>query len=253
MLWEELSWPEHKKMVQAGAVVVVPFASMEQHGPHNPVVVDTLLCESVCQKAVDGLENVLLTPTMWAGASCHHIEYPGTISLRLETYVALIKDIIRSVAHHGYKKIFTVNGHGGNAQPLQATLNDIGYDLDITIWMVTYFHLGNEIAQTVRKSEVGGMGHSGEFETAMMLHLRPDLVNMDDAVDQPNANTHPLMTKDMHRRGMLFHPVDFNRNRAPSGVSGTPTAATAENGGKYFESVSARLHSLIEDMAALKT
>ncbi len=251
MLWEELSWPEHKKMAEDGAVVLIPFASMEQHGPHSPVVVDTLLCGSVCREAADGLDNVLLTPTMWTGTSHHHFEYPGTISLRLETYVALVKDIVRSVAHHGYKKIFAVNGHGGNAQPLQATLNDIGYELDVAIWMVTYFHLGNEIAEEIRKSAVGGMAHSGEFETAMMLHLRPDLVNMDEAVDQPNANPHPLMTKDMHRRGMLFRPVDFNRNRAPSGVSGIPTAATAENGKRYFEAVSARLRGLIEDMAAL--
>jgi len=252
MLWEELSWPQHKRMAQEGAVVVVPFASMEQHGPHSPVVVDTLLCESVCRKATEGLEGALLTRAMWAGASHHHFEYPGTISLRLETYVALVKDIIRSVAHHGYGKIFVVNGHGGNVQPLQATLNDVGYELDVAIWMVTYFHLGDEVAGRVRKSEVGGMAHSGEFETAMMLHLRPDLVNMDEAVDQPSQSAHPLMTKDMHRRGMLFRPVDFNRHRAPSGVSGTPSAATAENGEKYFEAVSARLRGLIEDMAALE-
>ncbi len=251
MLWEELSWPQHKKMAGEGAVVVVPFASMEQHGPHSPVVVDTMLCENVCKKAVEGLENVLLTRTVWMGTSHHHFEYPGTISLRLETYVALIKDIVRSIAHHGYTRIFAVNGHGGNVQPLQATLNDIGYDLDVTIWMVTYFHLGNEISARIRNSEVGGMAHSGEFETAMMLHLRPDLVNMDEAVDQPNTNTHPLMTKDMHHRGMLFRTVDFNRNRAPSGVSGTPTAATPENGKQYFEAVSARLRGLIQDMAAL--
>ena len=67
MLWEELSWPQHKEMAQNGTVVVIPFASMEQHGPHNPVVVDTLLCESVCGKAVDGLDNVLLTRAMWTG------------------------------------------------------------------------------------------------------------------------------------------------------------------------------------------
>ena len=251
MLWEELSWPQHKEMAQNSAVVVIPFASMEQHGPHSPVVVDTLLCENVCRKAVEGLENVLLTRTVWTGTSHHHFEYPGTISLRLETYVALIKDIIRSVAHHGYKKIFVVNGHGGNVQPLQATLNDIGYDIELTIWMITYFHLGNEISAEIRKSPVGGMAHSGEFETAMMLHLRPDLVNMDEAVDQINENPHPLGTRDMHYRGMLFRPVDFNRHRAPSGVAGMPSAATAENGAQYFEAVSARLRGLIEELAAL--
>ncbi len=117
--------------------------------------------------------------------------------------------------------------------------------------MITYFQLGNEISAEIRKSPVGGMAHSGEFETAMMLHLRPDLVNMDEVVDQPNTNTHPLATKDMHHRGTLFRPVDFNRHRAPSGVSGTPSVATAENGAQYFEAVSTRLRGLIEELAAL--
>jgi len=251
MLWEELSWPRHKEMAAAGATVVMPFAAIEQHGPHSPVVVDTCLVTSVCRRAVEGLEGVLLTPTMWAGHSPHHMAYPGTLSLTLETYIALIKDLVRSVAAHGYKKILVVNGHGGNVQTLQAALHSLRYELGIETWMVTYFHLGNEIAEEVRKSGIGGMGHSGEFETAMMLHLRPDLVEMAAAVDQPNRPPHPLMTQDMHRRGPLFHPSDFNRNKAPSGVSGVPTAATAENGARFFEATSDRLRGIIQDLAAL--
>ena len=74
----------------------------------------------------------------------------------------------------------------------------------------------------------------------MMLHLRPDLVNMDKAVDQINANPHPLGTKDMHHRGMLFRPVDFNRHRAPSGVAGMPSDV---HGGKWSAILRSRIRS----------
>ncbi|MEK6710839.1 MAG: creatininase family protein [Nitrospinota bacterium] len=251
MLWEELSWPQHKKMAEAGAVVVLPFASIEQHGPHNPVVVDTLLCTSVCRKAAEGLGNVLLAPTMWAGMSLHHADYPGTLTLTLETYLAVVQELLRSIARSGYKKVLAVNGHGGNINPVQSALVPVRYDLGIEMWFVTYYQLGDQAAAQHRKSAIGGMGHSCEFETAIMLHLRPDLVNMKEAVKNPNVPRHPLMVRDMHHGGKLHRPSDFNRNRAPSGVSGDPTVADAATGEKFFEACVTRLREIIQAMAAL--
>jgi creatinine amidohydrolase len=251
MLWEELSWPKHEKMVAAGAAVVMPFAAIEQHGPHNPVSVDTCLATSVCQTAVEGLDNVLLTPTMWAGLSPHHMEFPGTLTFSLETYIAVIQDLVRSVARHGYKKVILVNGHGGNVASLQAAALQLKHELGITLWMVTYFRLGGEIADEHRNSEIGGMAHSGEFETAMMLHLRPDLVDMDATEKNVWKRAHPLMTQDMHRGGLLVAPADFTRDTKPSGVSGDPTVATAENGAKFHEATAARLRDIIQTLAAL--
>ncbi|MFP6890917.1 MAG: creatininase family protein [Nitrospinota bacterium] len=251
MLWEELSWPKHEKTVAAGATVVMPFAAIEQHGPHNPVVVDTCLSTSVCQKAVDGMENVLLTPTMWAGLSPHHMEFSGTLTLSLETYLAVIQDLVRSVARHGYKKVLLVNGHGGNVASLQAAALSLKHELGITIWMVTYFRLGNEIAEKIRHGEIGSMGHSGEFETSMMLHLRPDLVDMEAAEKQVWKRAHPLMTQDMHRGGLLNAPADFTRDTKPLGVSGDPSVATAENGEKFYEATAERLRDIIQSLASL--
>ncbi|MDP7386099.1 MAG: creatininase family protein [Nitrospinota bacterium] len=251
MRWEELSWPKHKEMVEAGATVVLPFASIEQHGPHAPVGVDTFLVSEVCGKAVEGLENVLLAPTMWAGFAVHHLTHPGTFSLSLHTYISLVQELVRSAASHGYKKFLLVNGHGGNHQSIQAALNPLRQELGIDVWMVTYFHLGNEIAGEIRVSEIGGMAHSGEFETAMMMHLRPELIDLSEAVKNPSRPVHPLMTRDMHHRGILFRPPDFHRDRNPSGVTGDPAAANAENGARYFEAVAARLREIIQSLAAL--
>ncbi|MEE9274910.1 MAG: creatininase family protein, partial [bacterium] len=250
MLWEELSWPRHKETAEAGATVVMPFASIEQHGPHNPVAVDSCLVTNVCAKAIEGLDNVLQTPTFWAGLALHHMGYPGTLSLRLETYIAAIQDLVRSVAAHGYRKILLVNGHGGNHASIQAATLPLRQELTVELWVITYFHLGNEIAGQIRQSDIGGMAHSGEFETSMMLHLRPDLVDMDAAVKNPNVPRHPLMTRDMHHRGPLYRPPDFNRDKGPSGVSGDPTAADAERGAQYLEATAARLREIVQSLAA---
>jgi creatinine amidohydrolase len=250
MLWEELNWTQHEEMVKSGATVVMPFAAIEQHGPHNPVVVDTCLVTNVCLKAVEGLDNVLVTPTMWAGLSPHHMEFPGTLTFSLETYIAVIQDLVHSVADHGYEKVFLVNGHGGNIAAIQTAALQLKHELGIEIWMITYFKLGNEIAGKLRKSDIGGMAHSGEYETAMMLHLRPDLVNMDAAEKNIWPRAHPLQNQDMHHGGQLNVPADFTRDTKPTGVSGDPTVATAENGAQFFEATSVRLRELIQTLAA---
>jgi creatinine amidohydrolase len=250
MRWEDLSWPQHEEMAKKGATVVMPFAAIEQHGPHNAVVVDTCLVTSVCQKAAEGLEHVLVTPTMWAGLSPHHMEFPGTLTLSLETYLGVIQDLVRSVARHGYQKVLLVNGHGGNVASLQAAALQLKHELGIVIWMVTYFRLGNEIAEKIRKSDMGGMAHAGEYETAMMLHLRPDLVDMSAAEKNIWSRAHPLQTQDMHKGGLLNVPADFSRKTKPSGISGDPTVADADSGAQYFEATSARLREIIQALAA---
>ncbi len=248
MLWEELSWPRHGKMSEAGATVVMPFASIEQHGPHLPVEVDTRLVTSVCREATQEMDNVLLVPTMWAGFSPHHMGFPGTLTLSLETYTAVVQDLVRSVAAHGYRKVLVVNGHGGNIPALQACVSSLRQELGIELWMVSYFHLGGEIAKLVRKSDIGGMGHAGEYETAMMLHLRGDLVDMKEAVRNPNNPKHPLMSRDMHHGGPLYRPPDSNERR-PSGITGDATVADAETGAEFFRHTVARLREVVRALA----
>ena len=96
------------------------------------------------------------------------------------------------------------------------------------------------------------MAHSGEFETSMMLHLRPDLVDMSLAEKNVWTRAHPLATQDMHQGGLLNAPADFSRAAKPSGVSGDPTVATAENGAKFYEATATRLREIIKTLYAQK-
>ena len=102
------------------AVVVVPTGSHEQHGPHMPLATDAILATAVAE-AVEALlpGKVVLTPTLWLGASGHHMAFPGTITASFEAYDAALRSVVDSMMAHGFTKFFVLNGHGGNNEPNQ--------------------------------------------------------------------------------------------------------------------------------------
>src|SRR5690606_8626191 len=95
----------------------LPVASMEQHGPHLPVGVDTFLCEGVCRRTADLAAKtvpVVVAPTLWCGMAEHHMAFGGTFTFDLPTYRAVLLSFLRNIARHGFKRVLIVNGHGGN-------------------------------------------------------------------------------------------------------------------------------------------
>src|SRR4029077_17181107 len=132
--YNRLTWPEINEAIAAQKLVILPTASTEQHGKHLPLDVDLFLCESVClevgRRAPDQVlvlppiasappppDRVLWLPPLASGLTLHHIDFPGTIHIEPETFIAFCLSITKSVAYHGFKKILLVNGHGSN-QPL---------------------------------------------------------------------------------------------------------------------------------------
>ena len=116
VLWQELRRTEFEQMVKADAIVIIPVASIEQHGDHLPVNTDENTCREIAQRAARAIDEfpVLVVPSIWAGLSAMHITYPGTITLKFNTFVALLTEIAESVYAHGFRKILFLNGHGGN-------------------------------------------------------------------------------------------------------------------------------------------
>ena len=118
MLWSELSWPEIGAQ-NRDTPVVIPLGSCEQHGHHLPVFVDTIQVQAVADGVHGAMsDRILMLPAVWVGSSHHHIDYPGTISLPPELYTSVIKHIAGSVLHAGFKRLFFLNGHGGNEVPV---------------------------------------------------------------------------------------------------------------------------------------
>jgi creatinine amidohydrolase len=233
-LWE-LRWNEVEKLDRDNTLIILPTGAIEQHGHHLPVDTDiknsTEIALAVAEKARNGA--VIVAPPVWWGTSPHHLAYPGTISLRMETMSDLLVDICTSLSRHRFYRILMLNGHGGNVGVLLATALRISEEVGISPAVVSYWALIKDELQNIGDSEIGGMGHACEMETSLYLHHCSDRV----ALDQITSNMPKQLTSysciDFRDPGPVMIPWDFVRD-SKTGAMGDPTTATPEKGRKIF-------------------
>ncbi|HSA79682.1 MAG TPA: creatininase family protein, partial [Geminicoccaceae bacterium] len=143
--WDHLTAEQLRLLAAAPEViVVVPVAAMEQHGPHLPVMVDSLLCSAVAERAarqVFAQRPVVVAPTVWSGLSEHHMPFGGTISLDFATFSALLGGICGSLQRHGFRRILLLNGHGGNDAALRVFVEQASPASTAVLATVNYWHL----------------------------------------------------------------------------------------------------------------
>jgi creatinine amidohydrolase len=180
MLLKDLSWPEVKKLKLADKIVLFPLGSFEQHGPHLPLTTDADIVTAVAE----GVERkrprqVLCLPTLWPGHSTHHLYFPGTLSVNQMPYVQLVVELCRSIVNFGARKIFLLNGHGGNDIPARAALRELKSEFPkVRFVFASYWSLAAQTIKETRESGPGGLGHACEMETSIMLHLFSGRVKM---------------------------------------------------------------------------
>lgn len=251
MRFEELSSREVEKLDRDRTILILPLGSVEQHGHHMPLGTDTMLAHSVALKAAEKLKGrVAVLPPPWYGFSAHHMRFAGSISLRPETLMGVAEDVVESLVHHRFKRILMVNGHGGNAGVVDVLASVLGkkHYGKARIAGLTYFQLAKGAIARLRQSETGGMGHACEFETAMLLHLRPDLVAMKEAqVTYPDPGSSYLST-DLLGGSPIRTYLDF-ADLSASGTLGDPSLATPEKGAQFFAAVTDELAGFIEDFS----
>ncbi len=176
--WGKLRRGELAALAEAGAWVLLPIGSMEQHGEHLPVDTDTVSAWHVACGAARGLEHppAVVTPPVWVGLSPHHMGFPGSLTLRLETLSSVIADICASIAAQGFEGIVLLNGHGGNQALLQALALELRHRLELLVLHVTYWDLIWDLLGELREGAGTSIGHSGELETSIQLYLQPQRV-----------------------------------------------------------------------------
>ena len=181
VLWEELRRPEFEEAVKADAVVIIPVGSMEQHGNHLPVNTDTNACFTVAVRAAQAIDEfpVLVLPSIWMAYSPHHMTYPGTITLKFQTFVEVLTQVAACIHTHGFKKIIFLNGHGGNTPTIAAIRVKLPSEDNIPAIGYTYWELPSmpEQLAKISQSDKGSIGHAGEMETSLQLYLQPELVD----------------------------------------------------------------------------
>jgi creatinine amidohydrolase len=233
--------------------VVVPTGSIEQHGPHLPLDTDSFLCASVAEAAAARAREtgpVLVTPTACFGSSEHHMAFPGTVTLRPETFTQGVAQICGSLARHGLRRHLVVNGHGGNSALLAAAVQQLEFEAPVHVLTVDYWTLARPVIADVRESPTGGMAHACEFETSLMLHLRPQSVRRERISREIVEPRYAAERFDLFESsGVSAHWKTHELSK--SGVMGAPDLATQEKGRRLFEACTEGLASLIEELRAL--
>lgn len=246
---------EVKEYAAAGAVVVVPCGSIEQHGPHLPVDVDSFLVSEVARRAAETAGRqvpVLVTPTVTFGCSEHHLDFTGTISLTQDTFILVLQEVCTSLIHHGFRRILILNGHSGNTGAVTVAANKIHLaHPESTVVFFNYWALAGEAMARVRSSEPGGAAHAGEFETSLYLALDPERVSLDAAVREipaPRLTGERIDLFQWGRINIAFNMSELTR----SGVVGDPLVATREKGESILAALISQIAAVIKEMAALK-
>lgn len=251
-LFSEMAWPEVKEAVDKGYLAVIPVGSLEQHGKHLPLNVDYFLCERVVHQVARMLNRVVVLPTVVYGRSAHHLPFCGTVSLKTDTYINLIYDILDSLTHHGFRKIVIINGHGGNRGALATAVGKFMEEGNGSpqIYLCNYYSFAADRIKEIRESEIGGMAHAGEYETSLSLYLQEKLVEMEKAVKRiPRSPIPEYIYADLlgdssvslsitsREEDRAFYEYTFSE----SGVAGDPTLASQEKGEMIYKYV-------VEDM-----
>jgi len=248
MRWEEMTSPEIGALDRERTVVVLPIGSIEQHGNHMPLGTDSILAHAVSLKAAELADEVAVLPGPWFGFSAHHMRFPGSISLRAETLMAVADDVVASLVTHGFRKILIVNGHGGNGGVIDVLASTLGHKHygKARIATLTYFALARDSIAAGRQSAPGGMGHACEYETSLIQHLRPELVKIERAeTHYPDPGSDYLTTDLIGSQSVrVYH--DFG-DLSPTGTLGDPSLASAEAGERFFNAAAEALAAFIGD------
>jgi creatinine amidohydrolase len=224
----ELHWPEVNKLDREKIVAVVPVGSMEQHGPHLPFQVDTFVSSRLAEDLEKSMPEILLLPPIWSGVSAHHMDFPGSITVRAKVFIDLLHDICASLHHHGFRRIVLLNGHGGNRSSLEVLGQELFVKFGLTVNTLAYWDLVPDLVKSLKKSNSKGMGHSGELETSLMLYLAPQWVNQRDI---PQGL---LGVEDEGPTEGIKRYVNM-KEHSEQGVIGMPSAATPEIGAKLYQ------------------
>jgi creatinine amidohydrolase len=247
--YEEFTWPEIRHAVAGNRVAVLPVGTVEQHGPHLPLVTDVLTATEMSRMAVERApEKAVLLPPVYYSFNEHHLDFPGTIAVAGETIIRYVTDIGRSLAHHGFRKILLVNGHGSNVPFLDIAARNITNETDAICAMVSWWSLiPKALFAELRESEKpGGMAHGCELETSVLLHLRPELVQMELAEKDISFAPTEFFYWDLETPSPVQFQEWFSRY-SRTGTVGDPTKATAEKGSKFVAAVVERMCALIGD------
>jgi len=243
MKFHEMTWPLLRAVPRDKVVVVAPIAACEQHSLHLPTFTDTILVTGVAETLEKQLpQQVLLLPTLWFGASHHHLPFGATLSATVDLHVQMIREILLPLLEDGYLRFLVLNGHGGNIDTMKMALRGLQPSYrDRLMTASSYWDLAEAELAVLADGPRKVMGHACEFEASMVMALRPDLVR----VDQIKNDIRPA---DPVLRGLYI--AEDMKQSTTQGAVGYPELATAEKGRKMIDAAATRVGEVVQALLA---
>ena len=227
VILENLNWSEISELREEhGGMLLLPMGATEQHGPHLPVAMDTLLVERVCHEVSAQTGVPVMSALRYTVSQGHTPKWPGTFSLRHETFIAVLRELAGWAEATGWKRLLLVNSHFGNDAPARVAVDQIRLELmgRLQVGLVHVFQLSDDIWKSY--TEDAEDLHANRAETSLMLHLYPELVEMAalPTSDDPDRTV-----------GRVFsYPV---AQTSLNGVTGSPSEATKVEGERLFSAM----------------
>ncbi|MCW8905197.1 creatininase family protein [Sedimenticola sp.] len=229
MQLHDLTWPAVEAYLQRSGGVIIPIGSTEQHGPSGVIGTDAMVADAIARET-GRRADLLVAPLFSIGVAEHHMAFPGTLSLRPSTLIALLLDTLHSLAHHGFRRFFFINGHGGNIATLKAAFSEIhagqrgqGGDRALGCALVNWYEVADVVRLRKQYYADREGRHATPSEIAVIQYLRPDLIH-----DQPLPPPGPLRSE--------VQGADDFRAKYPDGrMGGWSDLANPQQGQALFE------------------
>ncbi len=245
--WTRLTGPEIRAVAERGdALAVLPVGSLEQHGPHLPVITDTRTAWEVAIRAARLAAPevpVLVLPGLWTGMSEHHLPFGGTITLDFEAFHGVLRGITRSLRALGFARLLIVNGHGGNIDPLAVSARELAHEYGLAVVATTPWTIPAAAKAIAGLMEsVPNVQHACEAETSVMLAMVPELVRTEKFEEATRQAPPAVPSRPGFSRFWAFS------ERAPAtGVVGDPRLATAAKGEQMLDAMAAAVAEAMTD------
>jgi creatinine amidohydrolase len=253
--WSQLTTRDFAALDVAATVAVLPLGATEQHGPHLPLGVDTVLAEGIVAASLPRLPAdlpVLFLPTQQIGLSPEHARFAGTLTLSAETVIRMWKEIGAGVARAGVKKLVLFNAHGGHVGAMDIVARELRAEHGLIVYSVSWFNLplGDAGAQFGAGEHRFGV-HAGDIETSMMLALAPQQVRMAEAknfrsTSEQRAADYAILGNGKSAK-LGWAMEDYN----PQGAAGNAAAATAARGQAVVDAAAEQLALLLAEVSRL--
>ena len=232
MLLHLCTWPEVESYLERSRGIIFPIGSTEQHGPTGLIGTDAI-CAEVVAKGVGEATGALVGPTINVGMALHHLAFPGSVSLRPSTLIALIQDYVKPLARHGFERFYFINGHGGNVASMKAAFSET-YAAIADANLPNAANIRCKLANWYKSDAVKELADQlyGEAEGS---HATPSEVALTQFVYPEVVKTAELKSAIAPKGRSIYNPTDFRKFYADGRMGSNPDLATPEHGQQFYE------------------